>query len=141
MFSFLKSSPNISTDSFNKLVDNKTRSDNFISLNPIKNLPPFSCRYFENLSSRRSVWSLDVKTNFYYKGPPWDKQCNLVLNSAEHVCLVRVNFCQFWPCKACHLSNQSANARKNKGLLPPSTAASPIRKSVLHLCLISTINL
>ena len=62
MLAFLKSSPNISTDSFNKHV-NKTPSDNSISLNPIKNVPPLICRCFENLNSRESVWSLDVKTN------------------------------------------------------------------------------
>ena len=39
MFAFLKSSPNISTDSFNKHIINKTPSNNSISLNPIKNAP------------------------------------------------------------------------------------------------------
>ena len=66
MFAFLKSSPNISTDSFNKHIINKTPSNNSISLNPIKNAPPpppLICRCFENLNSRESVWSLDVKTN------------------------------------------------------------------------------
>ena len=66
MFAFLKSSPNISTDSFNKHIINKTPSNNSISLNPIKNAPPPPppiCRCFENLNSRESVWSLDVKTN------------------------------------------------------------------------------
>ena len=63
MFSFLKSSPHIFTDSFSKLVVNKICSNNSISLNPIKNLPPLICRYFENLSSKGSFWSLDVKAN------------------------------------------------------------------------------
>ena len=39
MFAFLKSSPNISTDSFNKHIINNTPSNNSISLNPIKNAP------------------------------------------------------------------------------------------------------
>ena len=46
-----------------------------------------------------------------------------IVASAEHVYLIRVNLCEFWPCKACHLSNQSANPCKSKGLLSTSTGA------------------
>ena len=53
MSSFLRSSPNISTDFFNKLVATKTHYYNTITLNSTKNLSPFIWGDFEKRELKR----------------------------------------------------------------------------------------
>ena len=103
-------------------------SDEVTSCNTTKNLPPLTCRYCPNRSSRRLLWNLDVNTRSYLspsKSSISDARQRRVLTSAEPVCAVNINLSQLGILFVCHAWTRSVIACRNDGFWSPVTATFP----------------